>query len=105
MELDGVARDGGSGRSRPRPIPGDVLDRIAEWCDERFSCAPNPLRDEVEAYRGGPRPGEEVAAAHAIAALYLTIVRDHDPLTPAEVSDLLCCLHDRGYGERTRHPN
>jgi len=50
--MDADARDvrlSGSADARPRPNPIDVLDRITEWRDERYSCTPDSLHDEFVA--------------------------------------------------------
>jgi hypothetical protein len=74
-------------------IPAAILHKLGDWCD-----APAPhqsctsLRRAIDVYRRARGSREEAPAAKVVAALYLLLVSDGDPLTAQERLSLEDCL-------------
>ena len=74
-------------------IPAAILHKLGDWCD-----APAPhrscgsLRQAIHLYRRARGSREEAPAAKVVAALYLLLVSEGDPLTAQERLSLEDCL-------------
>jgi hypothetical protein len=74
-------------------IPAAVLHKLGAWCEASAphrACA--SLRQAISLYRRARGSREEAPAAKVVAALYLLLVSEGDPLTAQERLGLEDCL-------------
>jgi hypothetical protein len=77
--------------AHPVTISGAVLEKLEGWClAPRRAC--ESLRQAIRMYRRARGSDEESPTAKVVAALYLLLVAEDDPLTIQERLQLEHCL-------------
>jgi hypothetical protein len=82
-----------SGATAHPTIPPSILGKLEEWCarpSPHRACA--SLRQALRTYRRAQGSHEEAPTAKVVAALYLLLVEEGDPLTIQERLRLDACL-------------